>query len=144
MLSGSEYYEKVSDAMKRIYGVRIEAFSKQMFAVVLRMYRTNKSVDEATKKIARQYGIVPLQLQKTPLAKRVVVVDMVNQPPHYKTGKIEVIDYIEDKGFGYHLGNCVKYISRAGKKDPAKTVEDLKKAQWYLNRIINNLEKSKK
>ena len=63
--------------------------------------------------------------------------DVVNHPAHYTDGKIEVIDYIEDKKLGYHLGNCVKYISRAGKKDPAKRLEDLKKAAWYLNREIN-------
>lgn len=62
--------------------------------------------------------------------------DPVNHPSHYTDGKIEVIDYIEDKGLGYHLGNAVKYISRAGKKDPAKYIEDLKKAVWYLNREI--------
>lgn len=54
--------------------------------------------------------------------------DVVNHPSHYTTGKIEVIDYIEDKDFGYHLGNAIKYISRAGKKDPTKTKEDLEKA----------------
>lgn len=65
--------------------------------------------------------------------------DPVNHPSHYTTGKIEVIDFIEDKELGFHLGNAVKYIARAGKKDPAKTIEDLKKAQWYLTRHINNL-----
>ena len=54
--------------------------------------------------------------------------DKVNHPSHYTDGEIEVIDYIEDKGFGYHLGNAVKYISRAGKKDPDKYIEDLEKA----------------
>lgn len=62
--------------------------------------------------------------------------DNVNHPTHYTTGKIEVIDFIEDQKFPYHLGNAVKYISRAGKKDPTKTVEDLQKAVWYINRYI--------
>lgn len=62
--------------------------------------------------------------------------DNVNHPAHYTDGKIEVIDFIEDKHLGYHLGNAVKYISRAGKKDPEKTCEDLRKAVWYLNRYI--------
>lgn len=66
--------------------------------------------------------------------------DVVNHPSHYTSGKIEVIDYIEDQKLPYHLGNVVKYISRAGKKDPAKTIEDLKKAEWYLHRYINLLE----
>lgn len=63
--------------------------------------------------------------------------DSVNHPKHYTDGKIEVIDFIEDKKLGFNLGNCVKYVSRAGKKDPAKTVEDLEKARWYLDREIN-------
>ena len=60
--------------------------------------------------------------------------DSVNHPSHYTDGKIEVIDFIEDKKLGYHLGNACKYICRAGKKDPAKRVEDLRKAIWYVNR----------
>ena len=57
--------------------------------------------------------------------------DPVNHPSHYTDGKIEVIDFIEDKNLGFHLGNAVKYISRAGKKDPNKEIEDLEKAIWY-------------
>lgn len=62
--------------------------------------------------------------------------DVVSHPSHYTDGSIEVIDYIEDKGFGYHLGNAIKYISRAGKKDPSKETEDLRKAVWYIERYI--------
>lgn len=68
------------------------------------------------------------------------VCDNVNHPDHYNHGKIEVIDFIEDQHLGFHLGNAVKYISRAGRKDPARTVEDLRKAAWYLNRQIERLE----
>ena len=60
--------------------------------------------------------------------------------PSYYQGKIEVIDFIEDKHLGFNLGNCVKYISRAGKKNPDKLVEDLKKARWYLDREISRIE----
>ena len=66
--------------------------------------------------------------------------DPVNHPSHYTDG-IEVIDYIESKRFPYHLGNAVKYLSRAGKKDKSKTVEDLRKAVWYIERYISLLEK---
>ena len=62
--------------------------------------------------------------------------DNVNHPSHYTDGNIEVINFIEDKQLGYHLGNAVKYISRAGKKDPDKYIEDLQKAVWYLQREI--------
>lgn len=62
--------------------------------------------------------------------------DAVNHPSHYTDGKIEVIDFIEDKGLNFHRGCAVKYIARAGKKNPDKEVEDLQKAVWYLNREI--------
>ena len=68
--------------------------------------------------------------------------DPVSHPSHYTDGNIEVIDYIEDKNFNFNLGNVVKYVSRAGKKDVNKTIEDLKKASWYLNREISTLEKN--
>lgn len=68
--------------------------------------------------------------------------DNVNHPAHYTSGQIEVIDFIEDQHLGFHLGNAVKYISRAGRKDPARTIEDLRKAAWYLNRQIQRLERA--
>jgi hypothetical protein len=65
----------------------------------------------------------------------------VQHPSYYNTGNIEVIDYIEDNQWaeGFCLGNAIKYISRAGKKDPAKKIEDLSKARWYLDRYIQHL-----
>ena len=69
--------------------------------------------------------------------------DPVNHPSHYTDGKIEVIDYIEDKGLDFFLGNAVKYISRAGKKDQSKEVEDLQKAAWYIQRKIEQISKEK-
>ncbi len=68
--------------------------------------------------------------------------DPVNHPSHYTDGNIEVIDFIFDKGLGrdFCLGNAIKYISRAGKKDPSKEKEDLMKARWYLDRYIKELE----
>ena len=64
--------------------------------------------------------------------------DNVNHPEHYKTGGIETIDFIEAKSLGYHLGNVVKYVTRADHK--GNRLEDLKKAQWYLNRAISKIE----
>lgn len=66
--------------------------------------------------------------------------DMVNHPSHYTDGGIETIDFIEAKNLPFHLGNAIKYISRAGKKCKENTVEDLKKAVWYINRYISRLE----
>lgn len=67
--------------------------------------------------------------------------DVVNHPSHYTDGKIEVIEFIEDKNLNYHKGNAIKYICRAGKKDPQKEIEDLQKAIWYINREIRNLKR---
>ena len=77
-------------------------------------------------------------ISDTPLAGKLrTAADNVNHPSHYKTGGIETIDFIEAKGLGYHLGNVVKYITRADHKGNRK--EDLLKAQWYLNRAIAKL-----
>jgi hypothetical protein len=63
-------------------------------------------------------------------------IDLVNHPPHYKTGGIEVLDFIEAKDLNYRLGNVVKYVSRAGKKINSDPVQDLEKARFYLEREI--------
>lgn len=65
--------------------------------------------------------------------------DNVNHPSHYTTGGIEVIDAIEAWGLGFNPGNAVKYLARAGKKDPAKHLEDLAKAAWYVQREIERV-----
>ena len=61
--------------------------------------------------------------------------EAVNHPSYYKTGGIEAIDAIEAWKLGFNLGNVVKYIARAGHKT-ADSLQDLKKAEWYLNREI--------
>ena len=65
----------------------------------------------------------------------------VEHPAHYNTGSIEVIDAIEDWGFGegFNRGNAIKYIARAGKKNPETEIEDLRKARWYINEEIKRL-----
>lgn len=67
--------------------------------------------------------------------------DLVNHPPHYTTGGVETLDFIEAKDLNYRLGNVVKYVARAGKKhtDP---IEDLKKARFYLDREITIRERA--
>ena len=69
----------------------------------------------------------------------------VNNPEHYggKDNIYESIKVIEAWGLGFCLGNAVKYISRAGKKDPEKLIEDLEKARWYVDREIIKLQQSK-
>jgi len=67
----------------------------------------------------------------------------VNHPTHYggEENIYEAIKVIDAWGLGFSLGNTVKYISRAGKKDKSKEIEDLKKALWYLEHHIKTLEK---
>ena len=64
--------------------------------------------------------------------------DPINHPSHYTRGGIETIHVIEAWGLNFHLGNAVKYISRAGHKE--SKLEDLKKARWYLDREIARTE----
>lgn len=66
--------------------------------------------------------------------------DVINHPAHYTDGGIETIDFIEAKRLGYHLGNVVKYICRAGKKGTNMGMQDLQKARWYLDRAIEKNE----
>lgn len=69
------------------------------------------------------------------------MVEAVNHPQHYGGDTTyEAIKVIEAWELDFCLGNTVKYISRAGKKDKAKELEDLKKAEWYLQRRIKQLE----
>jgi len=66
--------------------------------------------------------------------------DPVNHPAHYAEGwsnGAEVIDITENLNF--NLGNVVKYAARAGRKDASRTLEDLEKAKWYLEREIGRL-----
>jgi hypothetical protein len=68
--------------------------------------------------------------------------EQVNHPQHYggEDNQYEAIKVIEAWDLDFHLGNTVKYISRAGKKDVDKELQDLNKALWYLQRKIENLE----
>jgi predicted transcriptional regulator of viral defense system len=105
--------------------------SKCNIGYVYKIVSDNKIKQRDTKADA-QYKVF-MSTSKKP------VVDNVNHPSHYKTGGIETIDFIEAKKLDYHLGNVVKYITRADLK--GNKLEDLQKAQWYLNRAINNLTK---
>lgn len=62
--------------------------------------------------------------------------DPVKQPSHYTRGRIEVIDFITDQRLGFVRGSVVKYVVRAGHKDPTKEIEDLEKARYLLDREI--------
>lgn len=66
------------------------------------------------------------------------MIDNINNPKHYNMGKIEVIDFIEDQGLNYNLGNSLKYICRCNYKNG---IEDIEKAIWYLQREKKRQEK---
>ena len=68
--------------------------------------------------------------------------EQVNHPNHYggKENPYEAIKVIEAWGLEFCLGNTLKYISRAGKKDPQRELEDLEKALWYLQRRVSFLK----
>lgn len=66
---------------------------------------------------------------------------MVHHPDHYKRNGMEAIDVIEAFELNFHLANAVKYILRAGRKDPSKTTQDLQKSVWYILRYIDKLTK---
>ena len=68
--------------------------------------------------------------------------EAVNHPSHYNSGNIEVIDAIEDWGLDFNAGNVVKYVARHQHK--ANPVEDLRKARWYLDRLIERIENASK
>ena len=62
----------------------------------------------------------------------------VNRPKHYQGSKFDVIDVIEEFKLGFNLGNSIKYVCRAGKKDDI--IQDLEKAKWYIEREITRLK----
>jgi hypothetical protein len=64
----------------------------------------------------------------------------VDHPEHYggSDNTYEAINVIEAWDLNFHMGNVLKYINRAGKKDSSKYIEDLEKAKWYLEREIKN------
>ena len=89
-------------------------------------FTSNKSI---TDKIRMQGGPTDEEMMNAPPK-----ADPVNHPTHYKVGGIETIDFIEAKSLGYHLGNAVKYITRADHK--GNRLQDLQKAKWYIDRAI--------
>lgn len=106
----------------------LTGYGRPLIDVVLRNYKAKKK--------ARKSRIIKVvtAMQKT-LNVAEIKADPVNHPPHYRTGGIETIDFIEAKDLNYRLGNVVKYVSRAGKKS-SDPVQDLEKAAWYLQREI--------
>lgn len=62
------------------------------------------------------------------------------KPDHYQAGQGDVIAFCQHHSINFARGNVIKYVTRAGKKDPAKELEDLEKAMEYLQREIENVK----
>lgn len=101
-------------------------FKSKRSKLIQAVFQAAKQVDSAERSVAKKDFVEVTY----PLP------DPVNHPPHYKSGGIETIDFIEAKDLNYRMGNAVKYVSRAGKKEGADPIEDLEKAVWHLQREI--------
>jgi hypothetical protein len=118
---------------------KARAIKKEADEVVEEANADNEKISNLAYKITLGRGELRPKLRLLEVEQERERLEAVNHPPHYKVGGIETIDFIEAKGLGYHLGNVVKYISRADQK--GDKLENLEKAQWYLNRAIDNLRK---
>ena len=105
-------------------------------ASVTYVYVLRSQMKQAVSKFMQPDGMPKIRLQSADAPPAPPAPDMVNHPAHYKAGGIETIDFIEAKGLNYHLGNVVKYITRADLK--GERLENLKKAKWYLDREIES------
>lgn len=102
----------------------------------------NKGIHEICKKYnsVTAPDEVVIEWHKKLFPKKYQIDDPVNHPSHYTKGKIEVADFIADQKLNFDRGNAVKYVCRAGSKDPEKEIQDLEKAIWYINHEIKMLK----
>jgi hypothetical protein len=130
---------KLIGGTKQQAHVTLNTQRKQMNIIKLRdgTYKFRDRMQTSKPASAGSLNKVPSIVEKHfPITMEEPKADPVNHPSHYKTGGIETIDFIEAKSLGYNLGNVVKYITRADHK--GNKLQDLQKAQWYLNREIAN------
>ena len=93
---------------------------------------SNENIERADKYLIERANKYLMEINKT------IPSDNVNNPSHYNTGTIEVITVIEDWNLNFNLGNAIKYIGRCEHKNNKE--EDIKKAIWYLERELKNIE----
>ena len=142
-MKASTKSKKINAYMKSNPDVKTSVVAKKFGVSMASIYQRRSNMKSAATKVVKRGR--PRQIPSTLVPNAVASMhlyadDMVNHPSHYKVGGIETIDFIEAKQLDYHLGNVVKYISRADHKD--EKLENLKKAQWYLNRAVANLSKT--
>ena len=141
MRTVSKKSQKLNSYLELNPSAKASAVAKLFKVSVQSVYQRKAKMKSAATKVVKRGR--PRQVPSTLVPNAVASMalyadDVVNHPSHYKVGGIETIDFIEAKELDYHLGNVVKYISRADHKD--EKLENLKKAQWYLNRAVSNLE----
>jgi hypothetical protein len=111
-------------------------YSKPLINIVLRNYKKKAKKSKIIKAVTEvKQALDKIEMRRPKHRLQATETDLVNHPPHYRVGGVETIDFIEAKDLNYRLGNVVKYVSRAGKKD-SDPVQDLEKAAWYLQREI--------
>ena len=129
----NEVAEKFKTTYQIAYMARREMLKKTLKAKPLTgefkqvaLFSSNKSITDTIRSLG---GPTDEEMMNAPPK-----ADPVNHPEHYKVGGIETIDFIEAKALSYHLGNAVKYITRADHK--GNRLQDLQKAKWYIDRAI--------
>jgi hypothetical protein len=110
-------------------------FKSPRSKLIQSVFQTVKDIQPAKQRFASSKDFSPQKLLAE-LEAAEKKLDLVNKPPHYKTGGVETIDFIEAKDLNYRLGNVVKYVVRCGKKVGSDPVQDLEKARFYLEREI--------
>ena len=129
-------YQYVYQLRKRLNLDKALTMSKPSAMFLLDSSQKKEVVDKVAhmeKVLKNQMPLTEIRDGQLRLVK--ALTDNVNSPSHYKVGGIETIDFIEAKSLSYNLGNVIKYLTRADHK--GNKLEDLKKAQWYLNREIS-------
>ena len=145
-LSVADIAKKFNVSKQSIYNTRYRIRKQQRQENTITLTATQVALANKMGITAEQYArqLAALSKPKIRLAAAVTsntsIHDAVNHPAHYTDGGIETIDFIEAKRLGYHLGNVVKYICRAGKKGTNMGMQDLQKARWYLDRAIEKNE----
>ena len=109
-------------------------FKSPRSKLIQSVFQTVKDIQPAKQRFASSKDFSPQKLLAE-LEAAEKKLDLVNKPPHYTTGGVETLDFIEAKDLNYRLGNVVKYVVRCGKKN-TDPVQDLEKAMFYLKREI--------
>jgi len=135
----SEIAKKLKTAPASVYQVRHRMKKEEQEAREIDPVNTPLAYSTGMRgKYAHLYGQLHVLPEPVQEAVQVFPDDPVNHPSHYMVGGIEVIDFIRAKNFSYLLGNVIKYVSRSQHK--GHYLEDLKKAQWYLTRAIEEAQ----